>query len=51
VNNELFWGDDVTDMLLDYLRGPGIFESHEMRRLSELPMGLERAAKSKNEQK
>ena len=42
VNGELFWGDDATDMLLDYLRNPELFNSGEMARLSSMPMGVRR---------
>lgn len=42
LGEELFWGADATDMLLDYLRDPGLLESEEMRRVSELPVGVER---------
>ncbi len=42
VNGELFWGDDATDMLLDYLKNPELFNSGEMARLSSMPMGVRR---------
>lgn len=42
VNGELFWGDDATDMLLDYLKNPDLFKTREMARLSSMPMGVER---------
>ena len=41
-DGKLFWGLDATDMLLDYLAGPEDFESEEMRRVSALPVGVER---------
>ncbi len=40
VNGELFWGDDATDMLLDYLKNPDLFKTEEMARLSNMPMGV-----------
>jgi 2-hydroxychromene-2-carboxylate isomerase len=39
---ELFWGLDATDMLLDYLEDPGVFEEPEMRRIANLPIGAAR---------
>jgi len=44
VDTELFWGDDATDMLLDYLANRDLFKDEEMMRLSNMPMGLERTA-------
>jgi 2-hydroxychromene-2-carboxylate isomerase len=40
---ELFWGDDATDMLLDFIENPALFEDPEMVRLSNMPMGVRRA--------
>lgn len=39
-NGELFWGEDATDMFLEYLATPSLFEDEEMIRLSTMPMGL-----------
>ena len=39
---ELFWGLDATDMLLDYLENPSIFDEPEMRRIADLPVGAAR---------
>ena len=39
---ELFWGLDATDMLLDYLADPGMFDQPEMRRIADLPVGAAR---------
>jgi len=39
---ELFWGLDATDMLLDYLEHPGVFDEPEMRRIANLPVGAAR---------
>jgi 2-hydroxychromene-2-carboxylate isomerase len=41
---ELFWGLDATDMLLDYLADPGVFDEPEMRRIARLPVGAARKA-------
>jgi 2-hydroxychromene-2-carboxylate isomerase len=39
---ELFWGDDATDMLLDFIKNPALFEDPEMVRLFNMPMGVRR---------
>ena len=39
---ELFWGLDATDMLLDYLEHPDVFEDAEMQRIAHLPVGAAR---------
>jgi 2-hydroxychromene-2-carboxylate isomerase len=41
-DGNLFWGDDATNMFLDYLRDPSLFEDSEMLRISSLPMGITR---------
>ena len=42
VGDELFWGDDATGMMLDYLADPNLFETGEYRRVSHLPAGTHR---------
>jgi 2-hydroxychromene-2-carboxylate isomerase len=42
VDDQIFWGDDVTDMMLDYLDNPDLFASGELGRLGDLPVGVER---------
>ena len=42
VNQEIFWGGDATDMLLDHLDNPGLFQTSEMKRISNMPMGKTR---------
>ena len=37
-----FWGYDATAMALDYVRDPAAFMSPEMKRVSELPIGVRR---------
>lgn len=37
---ELFWGEDATDMFLEYFSSPNMFEDEEMVRLSTMPMGI-----------
>ena len=41
-DGELFWGSDSFEMYLAYLQKPGLFQSAEMRRISDLPTGQER---------
>jgi 2-hydroxychromene-2-carboxylate isomerase len=38
----LFWGDDATDMFLDYLRDPAAFRSGQMLRVARLPVAATR---------
>lgn len=40
---EAFWGFDATDMLLEFLADPGLFEDDEMLRVSDLPIAAARA--------
>lgn len=42
LRDELFWGWDMTDMLLDYLADPKMFTTSEMARIADMPMGVER---------
>lgn len=42
VDDRRFWGVDATDMVIDYLANPAAFNTEEMRRLRELPMGVAR---------
>jgi 2-hydroxychromene-2-carboxylate isomerase len=44
-NGELFWGEDMTALMLDYLDDPTAFDTLTMRRLRTLPIGVERRAK------
>lgn len=37
-----FWGQDSTEMFLDFLRNPELFDDAEMQRVSELPIAVER---------
>ncbi len=41
-DGELFWGEDATDMILDYLAQAPIFRSEEMRRADDMPMAAQR---------
>ena len=42
VDNELFWGFDAFDFLMDYLHDPTVLHNDEMRRVTNLPIGVER---------
>jgi len=42
LSDQVFWGADATDMMLDFLQNPELFETPEMQRISEMPMGVVR---------
>ena len=42
VDGQVFWGGDATKMMLQYIANPALFETPEMKRISEMPMGLKR---------
>ena len=42
VDDEIFWGEDVTDMMLDYLGDPESFRRGEWDRLAEVPVAAQR---------
>jgi 2-hydroxychromene-2-carboxylate isomerase len=42
VGEELFWGEDMTEMLAEYVGDPASFDTVEMRRLRTLPAGVQR---------
>lgn len=42
VDDQLFWGEDSTGMLLDYLGDPEMFKKGEFGRLDDLPVGAAR---------
>lgn len=42
INNQIFWGQDSLDMMLDYLHNPGLFDTPEMQRTLTLPVGAAR---------
>lgn len=39
---ELFWGDDVTEMMIDFMNNPALFETGDLGRLGNLPVGMQR---------
>ncbi len=41
-DGELFWGFDALPMLVEYLESPQLFGTDEMRRVSDLPIGMQR---------
>jgi len=42
IDEQLFWGFDATDMVIDYLANPELFATAEMQRISHLPQGASR---------
>jgi len=42
VNRQIFWGDDMTAMLLDYCRDPTLFDRPPYHRISGLPVAARR---------
>lgn len=42
VDGYVFWGEDATDMVKDYLADPGALEAGELARVAGLPIGTER---------
>jgi 2-hydroxychromene-2-carboxylate isomerase len=42
IGDELFWGHDSFDMVVDYLRDAAAFEDGEMRAIDGLPIGVQR---------
>ena len=40
VDQQIFWGGDSSDMMLDFIKNPELFSSEEMKRISSMPMGL-----------
>ena len=43
LNKEVFWGGDATEMFLNYLDNPDLFQTPEMIRISTMPMGKKRS--------
>ena len=43
VGDEVFWGHDAFEMVLDYLRDPAPFDDAEMKRIEDLPVGVARS--------
>lgn len=41
-DGHLFWGQDSSEMFLDYLRNPQLFDAEEMQRVSSLPAAKQR---------
>ncbi|MFT4571284.1 MAG: 2-hydroxychromene-2-carboxylate isomerase [Hyphomicrobiaceae bacterium] len=42
VDGEVFWGEDSTPMMLDFLEDPALFSRGEMARLADLPIATQR---------
>jgi len=46
IDQEIFWGHDAFDMVLDYLADPGRFADSEMKRIETLPVGIMRSRRA-----
>ena len=46
IGEDIFWGHDAFDMVLDYLRDPALFDDAQMRQVDSLPVGITRARKA-----
>lgn len=44
----LFWGQDSLEMMFDYLEDPALFDTPEMRRIHDLPVGVMRREVTKH---
>ena len=42
IGGELFWGDDVTDMMLEFLENPHLFQAGDLARLTNMPIAAAR---------
>lgn len=42
VGHELFWGNDASEMVEDWLAHPRLFDGEEYRRIATLPLGVQR---------
>jgi 2-hydroxychromene-2-carboxylate isomerase len=40
VDGEVFWGDDATQMVSDFVADPAMFQTDEMQRIADMPMGI-----------
>ena len=40
LEGQVFWGGDASDMLLNFIKDPQLFNTEEMKRISSMPMGL-----------
>ena len=47
IGEELFWGHDSFDMVLDYLLDAAPFQDRQMRAIDSLPVGVQRVQASK----
>jgi 2-hydroxychromene-2-carboxylate isomerase len=48
VGEEIFWGHDAFEMVLDYLRDPAPFRDAEMKRVEQLPIGVSRPGSARS---
>jgi 2-hydroxychromene-2-carboxylate isomerase len=47
IDDEIFWGHDAFDMVLDYLRDAAAFRDKQMRAIDSLPIGVQRVSAAK----
>ncbi len=47
IDGELFWGFDATDLAVEFLTDPKMFDRGELARVSDLPVGVQRAQKNR----
>jgi 2-hydroxychromene-2-carboxylate isomerase len=46
IENDIFWGHDAVDMVVDYLRDPSQFQDAEMQKADQLPIGVVRTRRA-----
>lgn len=42
IGRDLFWGNDASPMIDDFLNDPNLFDAPQYRRIAELPVGIRR---------
>jgi hypothetical protein len=42
VGHELFWGNDASDMVEDWIAHPQRFDTEDYQRIANLPLGVQR---------
>ena len=49
ISGQIFWGDDMFDLMLEWLDDPSILDDAEVSRIMSLPSAAERKRKQKSE--
>jgi 2-hydroxychromene-2-carboxylate isomerase len=44
IDGRLFWGNDATEMAVDYIEHPELFDDPDMRRIERLPIAAQRTS-------